>query len=455
MNVIWATTFAQIYPELAQLENDGYLARADDSQGARPRSAYTLTQQGHDALDSWLRAPDQPMELRDEGLLRLSFADNLPPEDALALVAQLRERSEQAEREFIDYQIPLAEAGVELQGLRFPLIVARMGAAYHAWAIEWFAKVENELKSRPRLTPKPNARLATRPSYRTRGKTGVFAVAPSAPAQERSQARPQRRRRVPRSRHCRCLAAIGCFSPLRQTQVGVRTQGTSARTKWGALHVPSGTGTVWCMVGKPSGNGRRRERLRRQQLLDAATDYVIANGLAATSLRPLAASLGTSHKTLLYHFGTKEQMFAAILREARTRERLRAAARRAPEGEIPPYVERLWATWKYLSGTSEDDFWRFYFEVHALALRDPAQYEEGLRDGVDDWVSGMQASLVGEGHAPSRARNLATLVLAAFRGLELDLLTAGDRKRVDGAMRELVAAIAATMPAAQSAQREP
>ncbi len=157
MNVIWATTFAQIYPELAQLENDGYLARADDSQGARPRSAYTLTQQGHDALDSWLRAPDQPMELRDEGLLRLSFADNLPPEDALALVAQLRERSEQAEREFIDYQIPLAEAGVELQGLRFPLIVARMGAAYHAWAIEWFAKVENELKadhdSHPNPTP--------------------------------------------------------------------------------------------------------------------------------------------------------------------------------------------------------------------------------------------------------------------------------------------------------------
>jgi hypothetical protein len=94
---------------------------------------------------------------RFKGLLRLSFADNLPPEDALALVAQLRERSEQAEREFIDYQIPLAEAGVELQGLRFPLIVARMGAAYHAWAIEWFAKVENELKadhdSHPNPTP--------------------------------------------------------------------------------------------------------------------------------------------------------------------------------------------------------------------------------------------------------------------------------------------------------------
>jgi len=218
--------------------------------------------------------------------------------------------------------------------------------------------------------------------------------------------------------------------------------------------VPLGTGTVWCMGERPSGNGRRRERLRRQQLLDAATDYVIANGLAATSLRPLAASLGTSHKTLLYHFGTKEQMFAAILREARTRERLRAAARRAPEGEIPPYTERLWATWKYLSGTSEDDFWRFYFEVHALALRDPAQYEEGLRDGVDDWVSGMQASLVAEGHAPSRARNLATLVLAAFRGLELDLLTTGDRKRVDAAMRELVAAIAATIVSEQSAERE-
>jgi len=203
---------------------------------------------------------------------------------------------------------------------------------------------------------------------------------------------------------------------------------------------------MWCMSVGQSGNGRRRERSRRAELLAAATDYAVAHGLGATSLRPLAAALGTSHKTLLYHFGTKEQLFAAILREARTREQTRAAARRSPQGDEPPYTERLSATWEYLSGSSEDDFWRFYFEVHALALRDPDQYEEGLRDGVYDWVRGMQASLVAEGHDEQRALSLATLVLAAFRGLELDLLTTGDRGRVDDAMRELVSAIAATLP---------
>jgi DNA-binding PadR family transcriptional regulator len=132
MAVFWATTFAQIYPELAQLEDAGYLTHREDPHGARRRRAYALTAKGERALMAWLRRSRvPPMELRDEGLLRLALADHLPRADAIALVQRLRARSEEAEREFREEIIPIGEA-LRSVGLRFPVVVGSLGAAYHA-----------------------------------------------------------------------------------------------------------------------------------------------------------------------------------------------------------------------------------------------------------------------------------------------------------------------------------
>lgn len=147
MEVFWATTFAQIYPELARLEERGYLSSSDDPHGARQRRAYALTPQGERALMSWLREPSiPPMELRDEGLLRLAFADHLPREDAIDLVRRLRERAEAARREFEETILPIGEA-LGAAGLRFPIEIGRMGAGYYAWSIEHLAQLEAELRA--------------------------------------------------------------------------------------------------------------------------------------------------------------------------------------------------------------------------------------------------------------------------------------------------------------------
>lgn len=145
MSAFWATSFAQIYPELAQLEELGYLSGRDDPQGARRRRAYTLTEKGERALMAWLRRDRVPdMEVRDEGLLRLAFADNLAPDEALALVRRIRRRSEEAEREFREEILPGAEA-LEAAGVRFPVVVGRIGAAFHGWAVQYLTELEAEL----------------------------------------------------------------------------------------------------------------------------------------------------------------------------------------------------------------------------------------------------------------------------------------------------------------------
>lgn len=149
MEVFWATTFAQIYPELAQLEDAGYLTHQDDPHGARQRRAYALTPKGEKALMSWLRRKAvPPMELRDEGLLRLAFADHLPRDEAIELVRRLRARAEAAEREFRETILPLGEA-LRANGPRFPLEIGRMGADYYAWSIRFLTELEARLGTDP------------------------------------------------------------------------------------------------------------------------------------------------------------------------------------------------------------------------------------------------------------------------------------------------------------------
>jgi DNA-binding PadR family transcriptional regulator len=138
----WAASLAQVYPELAALEKSGYLVSTEDPHGARPRKAYRLTDQGRAALDEWLRGERVPdFDFRDEGLLRLFFADALPLEDAIALVRGLRVRAEELERDFHDRILPYAQAAPG----RFLLIAAREGADYFSWRATWLRSVEAEL----------------------------------------------------------------------------------------------------------------------------------------------------------------------------------------------------------------------------------------------------------------------------------------------------------------------
>ena len=138
----WAASLAQVYPELAALEQDGYVVSADEPHGARPRKTYRLTEKGQGALGEWLRSERVPdYEFRDEGLLRLFFADAIPLEEALQLTKRLRERAEQIERTFRDEILPLAGGAPG----RFPLIAAREGADYYTWRAAWFRQIETEL----------------------------------------------------------------------------------------------------------------------------------------------------------------------------------------------------------------------------------------------------------------------------------------------------------------------
>jgi AcrR family transcriptional regulator len=169
---------------------------------------------------------------------------------------------------------------------------------------------------------------------------------------------------------------------------------------------------------------RPPDRRRRQQLLDGSVDYVLAHGISDLSLRPLAAALGTQAPVLLHHFGSKEHLVVEIL--GSLRDRLRSLGRSA---EAEEHRSGLGTVWSWVSHPDQAPLMRLFFEAYGLALRHPDRYPEFLEHAVHDWLDEPLAAIDDVS---------ATLAIATVTGLVLDLLTTGDRVRIEDAMERFL-----------------
>ena len=91
---------------------------------------------------------------------------------------------------------------------------------------------------------------------------------------------------------------------------------------------------------------------RRAEIVERLTEYVLAEGLSASSLRPLAKAAGTSDRMLLYYFKDKSEIITAVLQQISARLTVLLGERAAPEpmpiDELRPHfaeillVDELW-----------------------------------------------------------------------------------------------------------------
>lgn len=111
---------------------------------------------------------------------------------------------------------------------------------------------------------------------------------------------------------------------------------------------------------------------KRDVIIDLLADHVLAHGLAASSLRPLARAAGLSDRMLLYYFKDKDAVIEATL--ARIVARLTARLTRHVDAAPLP-LEAL-AT-KLLAILVADDLWPYmcvWLEIAAMAARGDAFY---------------------------------------------------------------------------------
>jgi AcrR family transcriptional regulator len=158
----------------------------------------------------------------------------------------------------------------------------------------------------------------------------------------------------------------------------------------------------------------------RERLLHAAVENALHQGIVDLSLREIAAATGTSHRMLIYHFGSREGLLVAVVREVERRERERLDT-------APLSVADARRRWDRLADPALRAQERLFFEIYAHALLGRPGTEGFLEEAVQGWISPARALLIDAGIDAEHAQALARLGLAVTRGLLLDLLATGDK----------------------------
>jgi AcrR family transcriptional regulator len=190
-------------------------------------------------------------------------------------------------------------------------------------------------------------------------------------------------------------------------------------------------------VLRPAGRPRQERGVRTEAaILEATMRLLATRGVQGTSLDAVAEAAGVAKSSVLWHFGSKEEL---LLRVA---EHVFDEVARGPVREIlalPTIEERDEATWRFFSETLHErpELRRLipYLIFESIdgrpELRERLQqlyrgirelYESGLREVVAD---------------PSQRRRLAMISVATFDGLFLQWLLDPEAVDLDALHREL------------------
>ena len=158
---------------------------------------------------------------------------------------------------------------------------------------------------------------------------------------------------------------------------------------------------------------------KREEILTTALDVIARNGYRKTTIRELAAAVGLSQTGLLHHFGTKEELFAEILRERDLMDTAGFSQNPPPTPEA--FIAAMTDLIKH--NASVPGLVRLYaqFSSEATELNHPARafFQEHYANFRSD-VAGFIRSQQDLGALPDSldAEQIATLLSAAADGLQ-------------------------------------
>jgi AcrR family transcriptional regulator len=170
----------------------------------------------------------------------------------------------------------------------------------------------------------------------------------------------------------------------------------------------------------------------KNKLLADATDYIMRLDTVDLTLRQIAAAIGTSHRMLVYHFGSKEGLLVEVVR--RLEEEQRQRLKKLLDDGVANPLERMRQLWQSLTDPTMWPRERLFFEVYGQALQGRPHTKSLLAEIVEAWLEPL-SKFAEQAGVPEKERRLAAqLALAVTRGLLLSLLTTGERDDVDKTM---------------------
>jgi AcrR family transcriptional regulator len=167
---------------------------------------------------------------------------------------------------------------------------------------------------------------------------------------------------------------------------------------------------------------------RRAELLGALIETFSDGGVGGRSLREVAERVGTSHRMLLHHFGSRDELLLAIVEEVERRQA-------ATLGGLPDDpADAFAAMWADVRRRELRPFERLFFECYSRAAQGEEPFARLLPGAVEGWLDAVD-----ERSGGTADRAMVRLGLAVSRGLLLDLVATGDEAGVDAAADRFVA----------------
>jgi AcrR family transcriptional regulator len=183
---------------------------------------------------------------------------------------------------------------------------------------------------------------------------------------------------------------------------------------------------------------------RRRELLDALVAECAEHGVGGRSLRELADAVGTSHRMLLHHFGSRDELLLAVADEVERRQMalLHDVTTDGGQERSDPGIgggtSGFAAMWAHLRRPELRAHERLFFECYARGAQGESPFTTMLPGAVDRWLAEVPT---GADSTPDPGA--ARLGLAVMRGLLLDLAGTNDDAGVDAAAQHFIDLIGA------------
>jgi DNA-binding PadR family transcriptional regulator len=135
----WAATHQQIYRELAQLEEKGWVKSQTIQQKDRPnKKLFALTSLGRSKMVEWMMQPSKPSKHKEEILVKLFAGHLIKP---AVMIAELQRSQQAHQQQLQEYQSIAQEFFPQPENLSYApkcqYLTLRQGICHEINWIEW------------------------------------------------------------------------------------------------------------------------------------------------------------------------------------------------------------------------------------------------------------------------------------------------------------------------------